>query len=302
MTSPFLQTSYKVFGLNVLSELPLPELISSQGPPDVTITFGEIGETIDKPFISGISYEAVPGRFLMKVNGVASYLVENGITITIDKEEGGSDDEIRLFLLGSAFGALIHQRGLLPFHGSAVVMDQKAIIFSGSSGAGKSTLAAGFIDGGKKLLADDVCVISLGENDKPIVHPGYPQMKLWDDSLEKLGHQSKILKNIKRGIKKYALPVPSDFLNTPLELKGIYVIVSHDNDEIFIKDLNGVEKFNIINRNTYRLNFLKGCGIVEEHFKHIEAISRKCFVKYLYRPKKGFHIEELMKAVEDDLK
>jgi hypothetical protein len=301
MTITSFEDTYNAFGLQVKSELPLPELITSCGVPDVAIRFGRITEALDKPFLSGICFHALPNKFMLKVNGIACYLVENGNSIIIDRDEGGSDDEIRLFLLGSAFGALIHQRGILPVHGSAVVMDNKAIIFSGISGAGKSTLAAAFVHKGYKLLADDVCVVSLDQDDQPQVHPGYPQMKLWNDSLENLGHYPQVLRKIRNGIKKYALPVQAGFHNKTVMLNGIYVIEVQDTNDIKTCNITGIEKFALISRHTYRLNFLKGCGTTEAHFRHTEAIARQCFVKCLYRPSHGFHLEQLMESIENDV-
>ncbi len=296
-----LKGTYHVFGLLVESELPLPELITGVFTPDVSILFGEVTEQIEIPSVSGICYKTFEDKFLLKVDGVACYLVENGNHILIDRAEGGSDEEIRLFLLGSAFGALIHQRGILPLHGSAIVVDNKALIFSGISGAGKSTLAAGFVKRGYKLLADDVCVITLDENENPIAHPGYPQMKLWSDSLENLGHKTVSLRKIRGNLKKYALPIQTDFCNHPLPVKGIYIISTKNNADIGLRRLTGVEKFNAVNDNTYRLNFLKGGGSSMAHFRHIEAISRKCFVKRLERPTKGFYIEKLIELIENDM-
>ncbi|HEY4784773.1 MAG TPA: hypothetical protein VIH57_01935 [Bacteroidales bacterium] len=294
--------AYQVFGLFVESELSLPELIEGDFTPDVSIRFGDVKEQPDLPSVSGISYKSFEDKFLLKVSGVACFLVESGNRIIIDREEGGSDDEIRLFLLGSAFGALIHQRGILPLHGSAIVMDNQALIFSGNSGAGKSTLAAGFLNRGFKLLADDVCVITLNKEGEPIAHPGYPQMKLWGDSLENLGHKPVNLKRIRGNIKKYALPIVTDFCNVPLPVKGIYIINAKTNGKINLKNLTGVAKFNAVNSNTYRLNFLNREGNSIAHFKHIEAISKKCFVKRLERPTKGFYINRLIELIELDIR
>ena len=40
---------------------------------------------------------------------------------------GASSRNVRVFLLGSAFGALLHQRGLLPLHANAVEVDGRAV-------------------------------------------------------------------------------------------------------------------------------------------------------------------------------
>ena len=295
------QPVYQAFGLSVRSEIELPELMVVNNPPDIDIAYGNIPGNIDNPAYTSLHFEVSHDKFLLKVDGVAHYLIENGNKITIDRSEGGSDDEIRLYLLGSAFGALIHQRGMLPIHGSAVIFEDRAVIFSGKSGAGKSTLAAGFVKKGYKLLADDVCVITLDQEGSPIVHPGYPQMKLWNDSLEKLGHRTKPLRSVRSGMKKYALPMGTEFWNEPAKLRGIYIISTKDSEGIEMQSLKGIEKFEILKNNTYRLSFLKGTGTTEAHFKLIEALSRHCFAKQLYRPSKSFYLDELIQIIEKDI-
>ena len=291
---------YQVFGLQIESELILPELVINNLEPEVRVRFGKIDDFIDRRSLSGVCYRSDNQKFLLRVDGVAQYLVENGNLITIDRSEGGSDEEIRLFLLGSAFGALIHQRGILPLHGSAVVIANYALVFSGISGAGKSTLAAGFVKKGYKLLADDVCVVTLDADGRPIAHPGYPQMKLWADSLLNLGHNTLVIKNVYKSIKKISLPIQAEFYNTPLSLKGIYVISKKD-DSVKMEDLPGLQKLKIIKENTYRQNFLKGDENNESQMKHLEAISKHCFVKSLVRPSKGFHISKLIEIIENDV-
>lgn len=97
---------------------------------------------------------------------------------------------MRLFLLGSAFGALLHQRGLLPLHANAVEIDGRAFAFMGPSGAGKSTLAAWFHRQGDSVIADDVCVVGFGGDGRSFAAPGLPRLRLWAEALELMGGDS----------------------------------------------------------------------------------------------------------------
>jgi len=54
--------------------------------------------------------------------------------------------------MGSAMGALLRQRNILPFHGSYVEVDGEGVIFVGPSGIGKSAIAGGFHKRGFALL------------------------------------------------------------------------------------------------------------------------------------------------------
>jgi len=63
---------------------------------------------------------------------------------------------VRLYLLGSAWGALCYQRDLLVLHASAVRVDGRAVAFCGRPGMGKSTLAAWLAESGHALVSDDL--------------------------------------------------------------------------------------------------------------------------------------------------
>lgn len=294
---------YFAFGLEIESQFPVPELLTgnTELPSNVSIEYASVPDSLIAPVFSGVRFQGSANEFLLKVDHVAKYLVKNGNTIQIEPYPQATEKDIRLFLMGSALGALIHQRGLLPFHGSSVIIHNKVVVFSGISGAGKSTLAASFVKKGFPLITDDVCVISLDNETKPMVHPGYPQMKLWADSLEKIGEQNENLSRVRDGIKKFSLPVRPHFHQKPELLSGVYIISTKNTEGFSIETIKGIEKFNILKNNTYRLNFIKGTGTTSSHFKHIEAMARQCFVKKIERPSKGFHLEDLRNLIENDL-
>ncbi len=64
-------------------------------------------------------------RFLLAIPGVAAFHVHGGREIIIQPAPQADAAAIRLFLLGSAFGALLHQRGITPMHGSAVALPRR---------------------------------------------------------------------------------------------------------------------------------------------------------------------------------
>jgi hypothetical protein len=103
---------------------------------------GPVPQALDDAKKKGVLYQISPDRFLLGLGKIARYLVSEGREIVIERVPGGSDDAVRVFLFGSVFGALLHQRGVLPLHGSAVMPSRGATIFAGPSGSGKSMLAA----------------------------------------------------------------------------------------------------------------------------------------------------------------
>ena len=177
---------YSVFGLRVRSSLELPELFPASGvaEPDVTIELGSV-PMIGQGDRDGLT--DVDGALVLVIPEVARYRIEAGNRITVKSEPGVPERNVRLFLLGSAFGVLLHQCGLLPLHANAIEIDGGAVAFMGPSGAGKSTLAAWFQDRGFKVVADDVCVVSFDLEGCPYTAPGLPRIRLWADALQLMG-------------------------------------------------------------------------------------------------------------------
>ncbi len=175
---------YSLFGLTIDSDLALPELFeaSREQPVDVTIELGRI--PIKGDFEPGL--HAAGGGGLLVIDKQARYFVADGSRIVIEPRKGASTRNVRLFLLGSAFGLLLHQRQLLPLHANAVEIDGSIVAFMGESGAGKSTLAAWFNDRGYPLIADDVTVVSFDAG-APIIQPGLPRLRLRESVIEATG-------------------------------------------------------------------------------------------------------------------
>ena len=119
---------------------------------------------------------------------VGRFRIMRGQEIVVQPHPDASQRNIRMFLLGSALGALCHQRGLFLIHANGIQVEQGAFAFAGRSGAGKSTLAAYLENEGFPLICDDVCAVDLSGG-APCVWPGAARLKLWKDSLSRLGRE-----------------------------------------------------------------------------------------------------------------
>src|SRR4051812_25201168 len=178
---------YQLFGLTVRSEIQLPELFLTTGKvdPDVTIRRASFTEVTSEPGL-----QADRSGLVLTIPDVARYRIEGGREIVVDSGPEVPERNVRLYLLGSAFGALLHQRGLLPLHANAIEVEGKAVAFMGASGSGKSTLAAWFHDRAHRIVADDVCVLRFDELGGAMAQPGLPRLRLWDEALEATGRNA----------------------------------------------------------------------------------------------------------------
>jgi len=292
---------YRAFGVNIASELLLPELMISGEGEGVRIISGIVPEKIDNPKAEGVCYQAAPGIFLLNIKDVARFLVKQGTEITIEPSPNAAPEDIRLFLLGSCFGALLHQRGFLPFHGSVVNFEGRGIIFSGVSGSGKSTLAGSFKKRGYPVLSDDVANIALDAEQKPVVHPSYPQIKLWKDSLIKLGEEPELHRKVRKKLDKYGVLLKSGYFNETLPLAAIYIIVAKNAGNEEIEAITGIEKFNALRKNTYRYTYLSGLDLNARHFMICTKIAPFIHVKRISRNNGSFTLDKFTDMVEQDI-
>jgi hypothetical protein len=297
----YIMFKYRAFGINISSEFLLPELIPTESEEEVIIVSGTVPEKIENPKSEGVCYQASPGTFLLNIKDVARYLVTNGSEIIIETYPNAQEDDVRLFLLGSCFGALLHQRGYLPFHGSVINIRGKAIIFSGVSGSGKSTLAGAFQKKGYPILSDDVANISMDESHNPFVHPSYPQIKLWKDSLLKLGEEPELHLKLRKKLDKYGVHIHESYFNESLPLAGIYILIAQNTGKDEIDTVIGIEKFNALRKNTYRYTYLAGLDLNEQHFKTCTRIAPAIRVKRITRSTLSFSLDNLVELVEKDI-
>lgn len=293
--------SYNAFGLVIHSQFEIPELLAAGGVPDVTIKLGTVPVHLENPNSTGVRFEASPHEFLLTLDTVGRYLVSGGSKIIVEPFSGVKMNDVRVFLLSSVFAALLHQRGCLVLHGSCIEKDGTAIVFSGASGIGKSTLAAAFYKKGYHILCDDLTVVVIGEDDSPYAVPGIPSLKLWDDTLHKLGQNADSLVLIRDTMQKYRMDIGDKYWSHPLPLKRIYILGSDLETDIRITELNSFEKMRAINNNTFRKRFLEGQGVQPAHFKQCALLAQKVRVFRVLRPRAEFFIGELLSTLEKEM-
>jgi hypothetical protein len=256
---------YQLFGLRVRSEIELPELTPAApaAEPDVRVRLGRV----DLPD-QGPGLTAHDGALGLSIANVARFLVTGGRDILVEPVAGIDPRNVRIFLLGSAFGALLHQRGLFPLHANAVAIEGKAVAFMGPSGSGKSTLAAWFHDRGDTVLADDVCVVRFDADGRPLAMPGIPRLRLWIDAIERLGRDPAGLERSyideAQSQDKFNVPIDRSAAGDPVALAAIYRL---DRGSAFaIDELSGIEAVDALFANTYRGAWVAEAGSHREHW------------------------------------
>jgi hypothetical protein len=294
--------TYHAFGLDIRSSLVCPELIPGHKTADIIFRYGVVPETLESSTSQAGWFQAAPGKFLLRLPDIANYLIKDGKEIIIDPAPEASATEVRLILLGSAMGILLHQRGLLPLHASAIKLPGGATaLFAGHSGIGKSTLAAAFRQRGYPVLTDDVSVISLDTDGRPVLLPGYPEIKLVGDAIEKIGQSLESLPRSRTLAEKYSLCFHEEYVGDKLPVQVVYVLGTQAAENFQISSFEGAAKLDAIIQQTYRLELLGPLGIQACHFKVCAVVANQVCVKQVMRPSNSFLLEELVDLLERDL-
>ncbi len=267
---------YRIFNLVVHSCVELLEAVEVTKPNniDVSVNFGSVD--IDKEHIDRFFIVKINSKRIVINTSAAIFEVCDGNRITIELKEGYDDRLLRIFLLGSALGAIQYQLGYLPLHGGAIVAGGKAVIITGNAGAGKSTMTSTLVGMGYKYLTDDVsCVCT--EDTLPIVFPSYPQRKLIRDACIRLGYDPETLPVADKDRDKFAIRDPQRWHETPAPLGMILELVRAEKGKpLSVTDLPAIERIRVIRECLYRpVYHMDNCVIPPAEIKRLFGVASK---------------------------
>lgn len=289
--------TYTAYTLRITSGLELPELLpipDTGARADVTIC----AEPWRTETVSDDTYHSEPQHFGLVLAGVAAYEVSSGNKITVKIAPDADLREVRLFLLGTCFGILLHQRGILAFHASTVLTPRGAVLFTGPSGIGKSTLLYTLTQRGYTMLSDDVIGICSSDVDVPTALPSFPRSKLRDDSARTLGLEPAPEDASQPTLDKTQLDLRRVFSPVSAPVHHIYALHADDAEEIHIVPKNPFEAFTSAVENTYRAEFLDAQSLRSRHFGAVARLVTHARVFDVFRPRTPFEPFKLAKALE----
>ena len=292
--------TYTAYGLHFESSFPLPELLpATHGKPDITICYADVPASLSQPSANGIAWQSAPGQMLLSVEEVARYLIVENREIRVHPLPGTTEVDVRIFLLGSVLGALLHARQMLVLHASVIQTERGAVAFMGRSGAGKSTLLGAFLQRGYAMLADDKAGIILDEEGAPQVMPGLPLIRLTEDAVKELRYPVHGCER-RESLEKYVVPVPQ-FCAKPLPLGVAYSLGVHNRADIRLEQLQTLDRFQVLNGHTYRRRFLHQAEQRLAHFRILGAVSNQARVARVLRPDYPCLVEQLASLIEEDI-
>jgi hypothetical protein len=277
-----LSFTYSVFGLSLRSNKQIPELpLARRSPagPAVEIHLNvsplEAGIVPRNPEVLTYSspYKDEAGNPALNMwkigggsfsrlaysDGTQFWLNQEGTEIWATWPDHSTLEDTATYLLGPILGRLLRLRGITCLHASAVAFGENAVAFVGSEGAGKSTTAAALALRGHAILSDDV--VALAQRDGSFfVHPAYPYLCLWPESVESIYGSAEALPRFSANYEKRCLSLGKQelrFEERTLRLAAIYILGERRGDPApLVQEIAPQEAFLALVANTFATNIL----------------------------------------------
>jgi predicted kinase len=277
---------YRVAGLTVASEFALPGLIAAPAADasQVTIRRGEAPKALPHPQATGPIWQIAGRQFLLRIPGIARFLIEPPGEILVSPESERNTADIPIFLVGTVFGILLHLRDQVVLHASAVRVGDRAVLFCGAAGAGKSTLAAALGQRGHLLVTDDFCAIATNGSGAPTIYPDGRQLKLWAQAIDHLGIDTLRGQRVRESLEKFYVE-PAQAFSEPLVVGAVYALLeARAPRPPNIDKANVVDATLLLRRHAYRPLLVSTLGQQDSYFRAASMIAANAGVFYLARP------------------
>jgi len=289
---------YKLYGLSIESDIEFKGLIASENPANVCVYNAILPELLPNLVYKSSFFETSKGKMLIRFRQQVRFLISDGCNVQYQILSNYDTNELQQFMLGPVMAALIHQRGDIPLHASAVEVNDRAVLFAGETGSGKSTLAASVMQLGYRLLADDVSVVDFDINKCPFIYPAIPLFKLWDDSATELMLQQELLMKLGENIEKKGIAV-DNFCTDSKPLKTIFILKKGAAPNISFTQIKGAEKLKWLNEVIFRSYFMRGLGTEQIIFEKMTNIARCAEVFVVSRPQNTFDLGTLTSKIQE---
>ncbi len=279
------------------SDIELPELFVGQleEQPIITVAL----ETVQEPQadLPEVRYQnnriLGPSLFYLLLKDSARFLAkkeDNATHIYIDVIDPERMPLIKSWFYGSVLTAALQMNDRFAIHASAVLHQDKLILFCGPSGIGKSTLASHLHTRGYPIFSDDKCVLEWNDATQSFdVYPSLKIARLWEDATDQISDTSFLHSPEKVTLRENKFQYLLDdeqAIEQSMPVKAIYRIHRmHGQSALSIRSPKGIQRIRQLRNQTHRLNFVEGLGKQKAHWHHMDQITRHVPYQVLVRPK-----------------
>jgi len=246
--------------------------------------------------------------YVLSFANIADFAIDrSGSQVVCCNASGDASlDTVRHLLIDQVLPLIVNLRGREAIHATAVATRKGVCAFTGPAGSGKSTLAASFVLSGYPLVCDDC--LALSEGVAIMTLPGYPGLRLWDDSIRALGASSRNLKPVahyttkSRWQKNHSRR--ADFCWTKRRLARIYLLErarsSRHSARALIEELAPGDALMGLVKAAYRLD-ITDRAMLTRQFHFLSRVAQRVPVKRLIVRNDFSALPDVREAVLRDL-
>ena len=298
--------NYTAFGLDISSELEFNELSLCENTselPDLVFRLVDLGceiPPIGSPAIFDFDDDL---KCQMTWPGILSARISGPDLVEVQVYPEVSRRLVPFALLGPVLGWVLHLRGLLVLHASAITWHGKTIALIGDKGAGKSTTATAFLRAGARLLTDDLLAIDLANFNRPTCLPAYAQIKLVKETSEQVrppGSNPLPLVWDDFPKRQYRL---GEMQQTPMPCDYVFVLNRTEHD-LSLEWLKGIDAVASLMRFTYNTRFTDAPARLQkpdQRLKNCASIALSARVGRFHVPHDLDQLDEAIRFVGDTI-
>jgi hypothetical protein len=315
---------YNLYGLNLASDFAFAtHLAEGDGEPDLTFRLVDTPPATgwdegtpafaSSPELDGVEESLVyayrHGDYdVLRCTDIADYYLWQD-RIVCHLLDPRHEYLAEIHLLGPVFSLWLELRGMPALHASAIVVEERAIVFLGTNKGGKSTLAASLVQAGYPLLTDDVLPVDNLEGTY-VGRPSYPQMRMWpDQALHFLGGYED-LGIVHPAYSKRRVPIGVEgemgtFREEPVPLGCVYLPerrqpVESENG-IEINDVPRTEALMALIGRSFLPHTVEALGLQPQRLRIFTSLLAQVPVRRFVYPEGYDRLPEVRRALLDDL-
>jgi hypothetical protein len=298
---------YRAYGLNIRSEFHLPELPTGSNGEDLCIRRGAV--TLPAMQATSIKRQGIEAQFggttmeaYLRWPRVGRFLAREGRELIVALGPRGVNRPrlVNLYILSEALGLILCQRGVFLLHASAVKLGEDAVIFAGLPGAGKSTMAAVLAQKGHTALGDDMIAVEFDGDERPMVLPGFPQLKIWPATVEGLGYAPSALLPLFTGSRKRVIHNGVNFPQAPLSLTHIFFLETAETYNL--RRMTEAEALLALVRFFPCPSDMLQGRFLQQHFQQCHQLLRRVATWKLESPKNFKVLSKMINMIEESIR
>lgn len=232
---PMQERIYRSHGLTVVSCVPLPfceAALRDTSLADVSIVHDSDTDTSPKSLGSDER---------LTYGGDISFTIQDGRKITLQAPRASDPALLGTLITTGPWKALLHQRGLFPFRGSAVRHGDDAWAIVGRRSAGASTLALSLMNAGARLISDGTFTIERTAQGHTCIPNGQIRLEAWEDTMASCG-EGRTCARLRPDLPRYGLTETSP-PGTSARLKRLLLIAPGHGPTTAVRPLSRTKSF-----------------------------------------------------------